>query len=75
MLQQELARYLRWIDADMDGRDFAAGDSFTAADVMLAYALEFAKGRDHLADSEHLLPYLARMTARDAYQRAKGKSA
>jgi glutathione S-transferase len=75
MLQQELARYLHWVDADMDGRDFAASDSFTAADVMLAYALEFAKSRNHLADTKHLLPYLEQMTARPAYQRAKGKAA
>jgi glutathione S-transferase len=75
MLQQELSRYLRWVDADMAGRKFAAGDAFSAADVMLAYALEFAKGRNHLADTKHLLPYLERMTARDAYQRAKEKAA
>ena len=75
MLQQELARYLHWVDTDMDGREFAAGDSFSAADVMLAYALEFAKGRNHLADTKHLLPYLERMTSRPAYQRAKGKAA
>jgi glutathione S-transferase len=75
MLQQELARYLRWIDSDMAGRSFAAGDAFSAADVMLAYALEFAKGRNHLADTKNLVPYLDRMTARDAYQRAKQKAA
>jgi glutathione S-transferase len=75
MLQQELARYLRWIDSDMAGRSFAAGDAFSAADVMLAYSLEFAKGRNHLADTKNLVPYLDRMTARDAYQRAKQKAA
>ena len=75
MLQQELARYLHWVDTDLDGRDFAAGEEFTAADVMLAYALEFAKSRNHLAESKHLLPYLERMTSRPAYQRAKGKAA
>jgi glutathione S-transferase len=74
-MKQELARYLHWVDSELDGRDFAAGDSFTAADVMLAYALEFAKGRNHLADTQHLLPYLERMTARPAYQRAKAKAA
>jgi glutathione S-transferase len=75
MLQQELARYLRWIDSEMAGRSFAAGDAFSAADVMLAYALEFAKGRNHLADTKNLVPYLDRMTVRDAYQRAKQKAA
>jgi len=74
MLQQELARYLRWMDSDMAGRAFAAGDAFSAADVMLAYALEFAKGRNHLADTKNLVSYLDRMTARDAYQRAKQKA-
>jgi glutathione S-transferase len=75
MVQQELARYVRWVDSDMAGRAYAAGDAFTAADVMLAYALEFAKGRNHLADTQHLLPYLERMTAREAYRRAKEKAA
>jgi glutathione S-transferase len=74
MLQQELARYLQWVDADMAGRAFAAGDAFSAADVMLAYALEFAHGRHHLAATKHLVPYLERMTARDAYRRAKQKA-
>jgi glutathione S-transferase len=75
MLQQELARYLHWVDNDLEGRAFAAGNEFSAADVMLAYALEFAKGRNHLADTRHLLPYLERMTSRAAYQRAKDKAA
>ena len=74
-MQQELARYLHWVDGDMAGRSFAAGDAFSAADVMLAYALEFAKGRNHLADTKYLLPYLERMTARPAYRRAKEKAA
>jgi glutathione S-transferase len=68
MLKQELAHYLQWMDGDMAGRKFAAGDAFSAADVMLAYALEFAR-------TKHLLPYLERMSARDAYQRAKQKAA
>lgn len=36
---------------------------------------ERAQSRGHLAGMQHLLPYLARMTARDAYQRAKQKAA
>jgi glutathione S-transferase len=74
-VQQELAQMIRWVDAEMAGRSFAAGDAFSAADVMLAYALEFAKGRNHLADTKHLLGYLDRMTARPAYRRAKEKAA
>jgi glutathione S-transferase len=75
MLKQELAHYLQWMDGDMAGREFAAGDQFSAADVMLAYALEFARSRDHLSGTKHLVPYLERMIARPAYQRAKQKAA
>ena len=75
MLAEELARYLRWMDADMAGQPFAAGNAFGAADVMLAYALEFASSRGHLADAKNLNSYLERMTARDAYRRAKQKAA
>jgi glutathione S-transferase len=74
-VQQELAGMLAWVDGEMAGRAFAAGDAFSAADVMLAYALEFARGRNHLANTRHLAPYLDRMTARPAYQRAKQKAA
>jgi hypothetical protein len=42
---------------------------------MLAYALEFARSREHLAGTKHLLPYLERMSTRDAYRRAKQKAA
>jgi glutathione S-transferase len=74
MAQQELSRTLRWVDGDMAGRAFAAGDTFSAADVMLAYALEFAHSRNHLAETRNLVPYLERMTAREAYRRAKAKA-
>lgn len=74
MLKQELAHYLQWMDADMAGCEFAAGDAFSAADVMLACALEFAHIRGHLADAKNLARYLERMMARDAYRRAKQKA-
>ena len=69
-LRGELLRTLRWVDDDMAGRDFAAGEAFSAADVMLAYALGVAKSRGHLEGTRHLSPYLTRMTSRDAYRRA-----
>jgi len=75
MLKGEVARIVEWADADVAGREFAAGDAFTAADVMLAYGLEAAKSRGHLDGTANLVPYLERMTARPAYQRAKQKAA
>lgn len=75
MLKGELARIVQWVDADITERAFAAGDEFTAADVMLASGLEAAKARGHLDGTSHLVPYLERMTARPAYQRAVQKAA
>src|SRR5262245_62457054 len=45
MVKEEVARIAQWVDADMAGRAFAAGDAFTAADVMLASGLEAVKAR------------------------------
>src|SRR4029453_16920651 len=75
MLKQEMEHIVKWMDGDMAGRAFAAGDAFTAADVMLASAIEAAKARGHLDGTVHLAPYLERMTARPAYQRAVQKAA
>ena len=75
MAKDEVARIARWVDADMAGRAFAAGDAFTAADVMLASGLEAVKARGHMEGTVHLAPYLERMTARPACQRAKQKAA
>lgn len=49
---------------------YMAGDAFTAADISVAYALQFSdRTIDYpLADQERT--YLARVTARDGYQRA-----
>lgn len=49
---------------------YLAGDRFTAADISVTYALELARwhGGVTLGDAEQA--YLARASARDAYQRA-----
>jgi glutathione S-transferase len=75
MLAQEIARTVQWIDDEFEGREFAAGDVFSAADVMLTFALQTAKGRGALEGTRNLVPYLERMTARDAYLRAERKAA
>jgi glutathione S-transferase len=74
-MREEVARVLAWIDDDMAGREFAVGETFGAADVMLAYALGFARTRGFLAATRHLEPYLTRMTDRDAYARAQSRGA
>jgi glutathione S-transferase len=49
---------------------YVAGDAFTAADIVVTHALEFADrgGAYTLGEAERA--YLARTTAREAYQRA-----
>jgi glutathione S-transferase len=49
---------------------YMAGDRFTAADISITYALEFAERTIgyHLGETERA--YVARMTARDGYRRA-----
>ena len=49
--------------------DYIAGDDFTAADISVTYALEFAQRHGFsLGDPER--DYLARTTGRDGYRRA-----
>src|SRR4029453_1629590 len=75
MVKGEVVRTAQWIDPDMAGRAFAGGGGFTPPAVMLASALEAAQARGHLDGTANLVPYLERMTARPAYQRAKQKAA
>jgi glutathione S-transferase len=74
-MRGEVQRVLAWIDDDMADREFAVGESFGAADVMLAYALGFARTRGFLTATRHLEAYLTRMTSRDAYARAQSRGA
>jgi glutathione S-transferase len=49
---------------------YLAGDQFTAADISVTYALEFAKRTCGFTFGKLEQEYLARTTARDAYKRA-----
>lgn len=49
---------------------YLAGDAFTAADISVTYALEFAQRHKGSALNETLSGYLARTMARDGYRRA-----
>ena len=65
------ADHLRWLDGELATRDWFAGDTFSAADVMMSFPLEAARSRAGLDDRfPHLLAWLARIHARPAYQRA-----
>ena len=49
---------------------YVAGDKFTAADISVTYALEFAQRNRFYTFGTVVQAYLARTTARDAYKRA-----
>jgi glutathione S-transferase len=49
---------------------YLAGDAFTAADISVTYALEFAQRTGCYTLGEVERPYLARTTSRDGYRRA-----
>ena len=49
---------------------YMAGETFTAADIAVTYALEFASRTVDFPLGEPELAYIARTTARDAYTRA-----
>ena len=65
------AEHLEWLDSELATRDWFAGDSFSAADVMMSFPLEAARSRAGLDERyPNLLAWLARIHARPAYRRA-----
>ena len=63
--------HLDWLESELAGRDWFAGEEFTAADVMMSFPLEVARHRAGLDDSyPHLNDWLERIHARPAYAAA-----
>ena len=64
-------RHLDWLESELSSRDWFAGDAFTAADVMMSFPLEVARGRAGLGNERpNLIDWLERIHARPAYDRA-----
>jgi len=61
---------LKLVDRQLERAPYMAGEAFTAADISVTYALQFAKraGGYGLNDAER--DYVARTTAREGYKRA-----
>ncbi|MDX1380643.1 MAG: glutathione S-transferase [Xanthomonadales bacterium] len=67
----QLERHFGFIESELDGRDWFAGDHFSAADIQMSFPLEAAAARGVLGDAHpHSLDFLERIHARPAYQRA-----
>jgi glutathione S-transferase len=66
-----IARQLDFMESELAQREWFAGRSFSAADVMMSFPLEAAAARAGLGDSHpKLAAFLERIHGRPAYQRA-----
>ena len=73
-LQSLLDTHLDWLEGELATRDWFAGDSFTAADVMMSFPLELCRSRAGLDSRRpHLIDWLERIHARPAYGAALQK--
>ena len=67
----QLKKHLDYMESELAAAPWFAGPEFTAADVQMSFPLEAARARAGLdAGRPHLLDFLQRIHARDAYQRA-----
>ena len=69
-MDAELAKQLGWIEAQLDGKSFLCGETFTGADINLEYLLEHADVLKLLDGRANLTRYLAALKARPAYVKA-----
>jgi glutathione S-transferase len=74
MVPDASARVRAWmdvLDAALADRPYLAGEAFTAADVMVGYAVALAKLVGQLGPAHaNVVAYLTRLEARPAFQRA-----
>lgn len=70
-IQPMIDVHLDWIERELAGRPWFAGQDFTAADVMMSFPLEAARGRAGLGASRPAtMAWLEKIHARPAYQAA-----
>lgn len=70
----EVALQLGYLEARLSDRDYVMGDTFQAADVGITYIAQMAERLGELGPYPKLAAYLARNTARPAFQRALEKT-
>lgn len=65
-----ITRHLDYLESSISDRPYFCGDHFTAADIQMAFVIEFAEGRGKLDGYPALRAYLDRVRSRPAYLRA-----
>lgn len=68
--QKEFELDFAYINRTLEKSAWFAGESFTAADIMMANTLLFAKNLGMLENYPHIQSYLQRVSAREAFQKA-----
>lgn len=66
----EIALQLDFMEQELTGREWFAGDEFTAADVQMSFPVEAAESRGGFDAHPRLADFVARLRARPAYRRA-----
>jgi glutathione S-transferase len=70
-IEPQLKLHLDYLEAELRGSEWFAGNQFTAADIQMSFPLEAARARAGLDQSRpRLQAFLERIHARPAYQRA-----
>lgn len=70
-VQRMLDDHLDWLETELADRPYFAGDTFSAADMMMSFPLEASRSRGGLSGSRpHLIRWLDEMHARPAYRAA-----
>ena len=73
-IQKMIDTHLDWLETELSGRPWFAGEAFSAADVMMSFPLEAARSRAGLDDRRpNLVDWLERIHARPAYGAALKK--
>jgi glutathione S-transferase len=67
------AEHLDWLEAELAGRPWFAGEEFSAADIMMSFPLEISRERGGLGERPNLVDWLERIHARPAYAAALQK--
>ena len=73
-VQKMLDQHFDWLETELSGRPWFAGEAFTAADIMMSFPLEAARHRAGLDEGRpNLVDWLERIHARPAYGAALRK--
>jgi len=67
----EVQRLLAYTEQELGDGPWLLGEAFTAADVMMGYAVATAEARGDLAEHERLRAYVTRLRERPAHARAR----